>query len=243
MEWIYLSPHFDDIALSCGGLVWEQVKSGDQVSIWTICAGTPPPGPFSSFAQSIHKRWETNQEPVSVRRAEDMLSSQQMGASPRYFSIPDAIYRRSPLDDSPLYTSEPELFGDLRLEENELVDTLAGELQKALPPDSELVCPLALGGHVDHRLVRRAARKLDLRMWYYADYPYIGRIDESKLSINPEMHQKVFPVSEAGLNVWVEAVAAHASQISTFWSDLDQVRDAIRSYWEPYEGIRLWQAT
>ena len=243
MEWIYLSPHFDDIALSCGGLVWEQVKSGDKVSIWTICAGKPPPEPLSSYAQSIHERWETSREAVSVRWAEDMLSSQRMGASPRYFSIPDAIYRRSPLDDSPLYTSESELFGDLCLEEAGLVDTLTRELQKSLPPASELVCPMALGGHVDHRLVRSAARELSLRMWYYADYPYIGQIDESKLSINPEMHQKVFPVSEAGLNVWVEAVAAHASQISTFWSDLDQVRDAIRSYWEPYEGIRLWQAT
>ncbi|MES0360796.1 MAG: PIG-L family deacetylase, partial [Anaerolineales bacterium] len=96
MEWIYLSPHFDDIALSCGGLVWEQVKAGDKVSIWTICAGKPPPQPLSSYAQSIHKRWETNQEAVSVRRAEDILSSQRMGANPRYFSIPDAIYRRSP---------------------------------------------------------------------------------------------------------------------------------------------------
>lgn len=243
MEWIYLSPHFDDIALSCGGLVWEQVKSGDKVSIWTICAGKPPPEPLSSYAQSIHERWETSREPVSVRWAEDMISSQRMGASPRYFSIPDAIYRRSSMDDSPLYTSESELFGDLCLEEAGLVDTLTAELQKALPPTSELVCPMALGGHVDHRLVRSAARELSLRMWYYADYPYIGQIDESKLSINPEMHQKVFPVSEAGLNVWVEAVAAHASQISTFWSDLDQVRDAIHSYWEPYEGIRLWQAT
>ena len=243
MEWIYLSPHFDDIALSCGGLVWEQVKSGDKVSIWTICAGKPPREPLSSYAQSIHERWETSREPVSVRWAEDMISSQRMGASPRYFSIPDALYRRSSMDDSPLYTSESELFGDLCLEEAGLVDTLTGELLKSLPPASELVCPMALGGHVDHRLVRSAARELSLRMWYYADYPYIGQIDESKLSINPEMHQKVFPVSEAGLNVWVEAVAAHASQISTFWSDLDQVRDAIRSYWEPYEGIRLWQAT
>ena len=243
MEWIYLSPHFDDIALSCGGLVWEQTRSGDKVSIWTICAGRPPPEPFSSYAQSIHERWETSREAVSVRRAEDLLSSQRMGANPRYFSIPDAIYRRSPIDGSPLYTSDSELFGNLSLEEAGLVDTLKGELQKALPQALELVCPMALGGHVDHRLVRSAVKGLSLRMWYYADYPYIGQIDESKLMINPEMHQKVFPVSEAGLNVWVEAVTAHASQMSTFWSDLDQVRDAIRSYWEPFEGIRLWQAT
>ena len=241
MKWIYLSPHFDDISLSCGGLVWEQVKSGDKVSIWTICAGKPPSGPISSYAQSIHERWETSQEPVAVRRAEDLLSCQRMGASPQHFSILDAIYRRSPIDGSPLYTSESELFGNMRQDETGLVGTLREELQKALPKDSELVCPMALGGHVDHRLVRSAAEGLGQRMWYYADYPYIGQIDVSKLMINPKMRQKIFPVSEAGLEVWVEAVSAHASQISTFWSDLDQVRDAIRSYWEPFKGVRLWQ--
>ncbi len=241
MEWIYLSPHFDDISLSCGGLVWEQVKAGDKVSIWTICAGKPPPSPISSFAQSIHDRWKTNREPVAVRRAEDLLSCQRMGASPQYFTILDAIYRRSPIDGSPLYTSESELFGNIRQDETGLVDTLREELQKARPKDSELVCPMALGGHVDHRLVRLAAEGLSQHMWYYADYPYIGQIDVSKLMIDPKIHQKIFPVSEAGFEVWVEAVAAHASQISTFWSDLDQVRDAIRSYWEPFKGVRLWQ--
>ena len=29
MRWIYLSPHFDDAVLSCGGLIWEQTHSGD----------------------------------------------------------------------------------------------------------------------------------------------------------------------------------------------------------------------
>ena len=65
MEWIYLSPHFDDIAYSCGGLVWEQVNSGQMVSIWTICAAYPPPGPLSSFASILHERWGTGREAIT----------------------------------------------------------------------------------------------------------------------------------------------------------------------------------
>jgi len=39
MRWIYISPHFDDAVLSCGGLIWEQTHKGITVEIWTVCAG------------------------------------------------------------------------------------------------------------------------------------------------------------------------------------------------------------
>jgi LmbE family N-acetylglucosaminyl deacetylase len=243
MEWIYLSPHFDDVAFSCGGLVWEQVESGDKVSIWTICAGEPPPGLISLYAQSLHKRWETSREAATVRRAEDWLSNRQMGATSRNFSIPDAIYRRSPVDGTPMYTSDLELFSELRMDEIHLVEILKNELNQALPQVCELVCPLALGGHVDHRLVRIAAEELGKRMWYYADYPYSVNPEQDLNDSDREMVHKRFPVSEMGLRAWEESIAAHSSQISTFWSNPDQMREAIRSYWEPIKGIRLWQFT
>jgi LmbE family N-acetylglucosaminyl deacetylase len=50
MRWIYLSPHFDDAVLSCGGLIFEQARQGIPIEIWTIFAGNPPPGPLSMFA-------------------------------------------------------------------------------------------------------------------------------------------------------------------------------------------------
>jgi LmbE family N-acetylglucosaminyl deacetylase len=240
MHWVYLSPHFDDAAFSCGGLIWEQVQSGEQVSIWTICAGEPPPEPLSAYAESLHERWETGRDAVAARRAEDLLSSQRMGASSCSFSIPDAIYRRSPWDNSPLYTSDAELFTALRVNESQLVKTLTGDLEQALPQVCELVCPLALGGHVDHRLVRSAAEELGRRMWYYADYPYTVNPEEDMLENDRGMHYKVFPVSLRGLTIWQQAVAAHSSQMSTFWSSLDQMRDAIRAYWEPIKGVRFW---
>jgi LmbE family N-acetylglucosaminyl deacetylase len=241
MEWIYLSPHFDDVALSCGGLVWEQVKSGERVSIWTICAAEPPSGPVSPFARSLHARWDTDQGAVSTRREEDRLSSQRMGAATRYFSIPDAIYRRSPIDGSFMYTSDLDLFADLHPQDAELVQNLRSEFSTALPQDCELVCPLTLGGHVDHRLVRLAAEGLDRPLWYYADYPYAVQTADDQDWIPVGMRSLIFPVSETGFLAWVEAVAAHASQISTFWSDLGQMRSAIQTYWQQFEGVRLWQ--
>src|SRR5512147_1498099 len=108
MEWIYLSPHFDDVALSCGALVWEQATAGHTVNIWTVCAGDQPPGPLSPFAKKLHQRWETGGDAVYLRRREDIQSCAQMGAAYRHFSIPDCIYRGS---SEPFYNSEEALFG------------------------------------------------------------------------------------------------------------------------------------
>lgn len=242
MKWIYLSPHFDDVALSCGGLVWEQVRSGDKVSIWTVFAGEPPLKRFSAFAHDLHTRWGTGREAVSVRQTEDLLSCQRLGATSRHLSIPDAIYRRSPVDGSPLYTSDSELFGEIHAEELELLESIRQELRQSLPLDCELVCPLALGGHIDHRLVRIGAEGLEQQMWYYADFPYVVDLDLDQDANVANMPHRVFPVSESGLSAWIEAVEAYASQINSFWGDLDQMRTAIRGFWGSLEGIRLWQS-
>ncbi|NTV35511.1 MAG: PIG-L family deacetylase, partial [Anaerolineaceae bacterium] len=74
MHWIFLSPHFDDAVFSCGGLIYEQVQQGDQVEIWTICAGDLPEGQLSPFAEELHARWTTGRETISSRAAEDQLA-------------------------------------------------------------------------------------------------------------------------------------------------------------------------
>ncbi|HEX7975017.1 MAG TPA: PIG-L family deacetylase [Anaerolineales bacterium] len=243
MEWIYLSPHFDDIALSCGGLVWEQVRAGDHASVWTICAGRPPDVPLSPFAELLHARWQTGPEAVELRRGEDIASCAQMGAAYRHFSIPDCIYRRSPLDGTALYASEESISGPLHPHEEPLIEALHAELDRALPGAAELVSPLALGGHVDHRLTRAAAERLGRRLWYYADYPYVLRNAGQVEALRETGWQEdVFPISPQGLDAWERAVAAHASQISTFWPDPEAMRLALHDYSYSMGGAALWRA-
>lgn len=262
MDWIYLSPHMDDVALSCGGLIWEQTSSGKpmpgalRVAIWTICAGDPPGSEYSPFAASLHARWETGPQAVAVRRQEDLRSCGRLGAIPRHFPVPDAIYRRSPLDGSPLYDSPEALFGEISPLENGLIADLRQELAKAVPPEAELVCPLGIGGHVDHRLVRRAVEGLGRRVWYYADFPYVvwmgitpdragddltGDRASPGGDSNRPVESVLFPVSAAGLDAWVEAVAAHASQISSLWPGPEEMVAALHSYCREVGGVRLWR--
>jgi LmbE family N-acetylglucosaminyl deacetylase len=240
--WIYLSPHFDDVALSCGGLVWEQVQSGELVSIWTICASEPPSEILSPFAQALHTRWETSQNATTRRRAEDAISCRRLGAGSQYFSISDCIYRRHPQSGQFMYASETSLNGPLHPGEIALIDHLKTELEQSMPPDATLICPLALGAHVDHQLTRLAAEQLGRISWYYPDFPYVLRYKSHLEQMEREgWESELFPITSAGLLAWQDSISAHASQISTFWLNDQEMRKSISDYLFTNAGMRLWR--
>lgn len=241
MDWIFLSPHLDDVVLSCGGLAWEQLRQGEHVEIWTICAGDPPHVPLSAFAASLHERWQTEQQAPAQRRLEDLQACQRLGVIPRYFGLPDCIYRRSPENGESLYNSELELFGEIHPAELGMVSLLAQELAQAIPRGAALVSPLTVGGHVDHRLVRAAAEGLGLPIWYYADYPYVQWLRTIPADLVRGMKAFEFPITEAGLAAWIESVAAYPSQISTFWFSRKDMEEDIRNYCLKNGGVQLWR--
>jgi hypothetical protein len=145
--------------------------------------------------------------------------------------IPDCIYRREKLEKGEdramgeaLYASEEGLWGALHPQDEALADEVAQELA-ALPEDAVQVCPLALGNHIDHQLTRRAAEQTGRELWYYADYPYIlERAAELEALLRQGWQAQVSPVSDDGLRAWQESVAAHASQVSTFWESDEAMR-------------------
>ena len=266
MDWIYLSPHFDDVILSCGGLLWEQVQAGDTVNIWTICAGEPLPGALSPFAQLHHIRWETGEQAVAQRKLEDLLACQRVGAAYHHLPVPDCIYRRAGEDyfhkqtaqealhtakylqpdkpDQHLYSSLEAILGPLRPEEEGLIQQLSAELSWTLPPRSQLVCPLTLGGHADHQLTRRAAEGLNANhrpLCYYADFPYVlkatSQLEELK---NSGWQSTTYPISPAGVQVWYEAMVAYKSQISTFWEYPEALRSELEGYINQNGGVTLF---
>lgn len=240
MSWIYLSPHLDDVVLSCGGLLWEQAQAGESVSIWTFFAGDAPPGSFSRFAKSLHKRWQTADQAPAIRRKEDLAACKILGAGCRHFSIPDCIYRRSENGEL-LYPLKGDILGPVHHEDGLLIDRLADEITQLLHIGASLVSPLAIGNHLDHRLVRAAVEKASYKPLYYADYPYVAE-NPSVLEelIREGWQPKVYPVSAAGLDAWIKAVGGYVTQISTFWPDREALAEAITVYSRECQGSRLW---
>jgi LmbE family N-acetylglucosaminyl deacetylase len=248
MEWYFLSPHFDDVALSCGGLVADLAclaQPGPTPIIFTICAGEPPPGPLTPFAAGIHERWKTGPEAVRQRRLEDELACLRLGARPRYYTLPDCIYRRLNGTEEPLVRSEEDLFMPLPPAEFPVAETLARHLVETLPVDSAVACPITAGGHIDHRLVRRSAeilaeRRPDLGMFYYLDFPYILEHPQERAALEESGWSPASgEVSPAGLAAWIAAVSEYRSQISTFWKDSSEMSLEI-SRFAADGGGRLW---
>jgi LmbE family N-acetylglucosaminyl deacetylase len=238
MSMIYLSPHLDDVILSLGGLIWEQIQAGLDVCILTVCAGDPPEGEFSPFAESLHTRWEVGREAMADRRAEDIVSCQRLGASFHHLDVPDCIYRRSDRTGQHLYDSEEALWFPVHPDETPLIEVIRKAILDIRSFNDTLICPLALGDHVDHRLTRTAAENTRLPLRYYADYPYVLKLDVRRKTT--DMDAAIYSITPAGISAWQDAVAAHRSQISTFWGNLDEMRAAIQSYYDGMGGIWLW---
>jgi LmbE family N-acetylglucosaminyl deacetylase len=240
MRWIYLSPHFDDAVLSCGGLIFEQTRLGVQVEVWTIFAGDPPPGPLSEFARQNHALWglSSGEETLAMRRAEDEEAAGLVGAELVHFDIPDCIYRLSPKGEY-LYTET--VLTSPHPADRGLPIRIAGTLRSELRRDDQLVCPLALGGHVDHQLVRLAAESLQQPLLSYADVPYVLNDPETLKPAVTKLESQLHPVSETGLKAWLNGVSAYRSQLDSLFQGKGNMSDAIRSYWANESGVRLWR--
>ena len=239
MRWIYLSPHLDDAVFSAGGLIYEKVRAGQQVEIWTIVCGFPPPGVLTPLAQMLHAKWGTGnaEETVLLRRAEDARAAGFLGATTLHMDVPDCIYRCGS-DGEALYQ---DIFVQPHPFETELPAEIAGSLSRLLKPDDQLVCQLAIGGHVDHILVRQVAELLNLPLWYAADLPYHFKHPGELVPEISSMGVTRHPLSEAALRTWLAAVLMYKSQLSSVFDDLEKVEPDIRAFSQEWGGFPLWQ--
>jgi LmbE family N-acetylglucosaminyl deacetylase len=216
--------------------------------VWTICAGNPPRRELSAFAQAIHARWETGTQAVAQRRAEDQASCAAMGAAYRYINNPDCIYRPRKKTIPHYYPTGAHLFGEVHpAERKNLVRRLRRIFDAAIPPEAQVVCPLTLGNHVDHQITRLAAERLasrfERRLLYYADFPYVKtQAEELDLLRQKGWECLQFSISPEGMEAWCAAIAAHKSQISTFWMNLEQMQADMEAYASAQGGICLWKA-
>ncbi|MFO7538027.1 MAG: PIG-L family deacetylase [Chloroflexota bacterium] len=241
---IYLSPHLDDAALSCGGQIYERTQRGERVLIVTIAAGDAPAAPLSELAQLHHDRWQLGTGTVQQRREEDIAACRILGADYRHWSLPDCIYRRHPQTNDPLYTTLEAIFGPVHEAERPLVTALAQQMA-ALPPAAVIFPPLAVGRHVDHQLTRQAAEICYGRstLPYYEDYPYVaieGTLDQVIPPDDSAWQPRVIPLSDTALNAKYRAITAFASQLSTFFRDQADLEAQVGSYAAQVGGERVW---
>jgi GT2 family glycosyltransferase/LmbE family N-acetylglucosaminyl deacetylase len=168
---LFISPHLDDVAFSCGGTVVRLIECGWSVHVCTIfTASVANPTGFALACQT-DKGLEPAVDYMRLRRAEDARFAQIVGG-PRLLHLahPEAPHRG--------YHSARALFAGVRPDDTIWRDVAADlcRLADAVQPDL-VFAPQGLGGHVDHLQVIRAldAAGLDARAIWYRDTPYIIR--------------------------------------------------------------------
>jgi LmbE family N-acetylglucosaminyl deacetylase len=252
---IYLQPHFDDAALSCGGAIKQQAGTGQRVLVITVFGGMPPQDlGVSEFALATHAKMSLPASPasaVAVRREEDEAAISLLGADTLWLDYLDAIYRGSPA----FYQSDDAVFGvvaqgDTQLDE-ELGALVAGIAERA--PLAAIYAPLGVGHHVDHQLVcsaadRLAQRKLNVK--FFEDFPYVSRpnaLEERQRELAIPMEFELTEIS-GQIRDKEEAIALYRSQVPQLFGSEEAMRQTLREYSgslrRAYPGIlieRYWR--
>lgn len=238
-HWIYLSAHLDDAIYSCGGLMCAQRAKGHQVEVWTVFAGDAELEKLSRYANSLHARWMTPPGSAAHRREEDLEAASLLDVKPVHFQWPDVIYRK--FRGSWLVTSDAALFDRMTRFESRLADEITETLRAALPANSQLVLPLGVGQHVDHRLVRTIGERLSSIPFYYADLPYGLKHRLGMEQLTDVMVRSVHShISRKCIHQWAKAMLAYQSQFSTFWTSEDGMQQELEHYLGPARQVTLW---
>jgi LmbE family N-acetylglucosaminyl deacetylase len=245
LDAIYLSPHLDDAAFSCGGQIHARVRRGERVSIVTVFAGAAPPSAqLSALVVDLHRRWGLQGgDAVAVRRDEDRRAARELGAECVQLDLPDAIYRFD-RRGAPLYQSTAALFLD-PAEDDHAMDAPLRAALTALPEAAMVAAPLAIGGHVDHRAVREAALALVPRdrLWFYEDFPYAERWRARRRVLTSQRgwETRVETIGENELLAKSRAMGCYTSQLGPVWSDAPERERRLRRFHQRRGGERMWR--
>jgi LmbE family N-acetylglucosaminyl deacetylase len=202
MTTVFLSPHPDDAALSCGGSIALLAGRGEPVTIVSVFSGSGSSDrltPYQRLALGFGEdgALEPAEEPtpmsvMAVRRAEDEAYARFAGAAIEFVDLPDAVFRG--------YEGDGQLMAPPRLDDPAPIDELRRVLARLQP--SAVYAPLSIGGHIDHRQVRRAVIALLAepdspyldRTLFYEDFPYAHNIGFERLDqLDPEIAAGLVP--------------------------------------------------
>lgn len=151
-----ISPHLDDAVMGVGATLCALAESGQRVVICTVFAGEPEGSQLSTVARAFHADCRLGPDAVLRRREEDQRAAAAIGAEVMHLPFPDAIYRQHDshwLCERPRSMFDDDLPGEPFLVER-ISAALAG-IAHDLGTPAIWTCA-AIGGHVDHRITRRA---------------------------------------------------------------------------------------
>ena len=223
----FLSPHYDDIPLSCGGTVARLARAGLAPEVAVVFGDEPDPAaPLTPFAAAMHQRWGLDAaEVVAARRREEVAAAATLGATSDNLPFLDAIYRADH------YASDASLFGNPVPAEANLPAWVVSAMTLDGPPDPRVrvYAPLAVGGHVDHRhgfAVGAALARAGWDVLFYEDLPYAlrdGALETRRTALGDALAPEPAAVVDvaATWDAKLAAILAYRSQLEAVFRYAD----------------------
>jgi LmbE family N-acetylglucosaminyl deacetylase len=235
---IYVSPHFDDMALSLGGTALRHARRAEPGLVVSVCTAAPGQS-LTDFAAGQHAAWGGG-DAWRERETEERAAMAALGVDYLWLGYPDAIYRGDQ------YLSDDDLFGVLKSGDHEprarLADDLVAIWRRS--PAATVYLPLAVGNHVDHQLCLAAAPALveaGAPVALYEDSPYAlvpGAVD-ARLAAWPtglagqlaaaDLSPTLVEFGELVVDK-VSLVARYASQVPWIFRSIGSAEAAIREH-------------
>ena len=184
---VFLSPHLDDAVLSCGALI-HHLAPRVSVTVATVFT-TADAWPHTMAARSFLRCCAFPDAPAlfRARRAEDVAVLRELAADHVHLGFADALFRRRRTAmTNRLGRVLPELAhryptyrfdiarGRVARGDRPMIAEVvqaAGTLLERTGA-GVLFCPLGVGRHVDHVIVRAVGDRFADRVVYYSDFPY-----------------------------------------------------------------------
>ena len=225
---LFISPHLDDVAFSCGATLARLAADEWQTVLCTVFTKSVSRPQGFALACQLDKGLAAEVDYMKLRRAEDCRAAKILNASEIiHLNFLEAPHRG--------YESGAELFAEIK-NGDEIWRRVAEHLAllaEIHQPDL-IFAPQGLGNHVDHRQTVRAAEEslAPEKICWYRDAPYAIR----QPSAPPNELLPVADLAEIPLDVSsyleykIAACAAYASQIGFQFGGADKLKETLRRF-------------
>jgi LmbE family N-acetylglucosaminyl deacetylase len=195
----FVSPHFDDAVFSAGGLITNLLKNGvcvDIINVFTKASSEPYTISAKRFIKSCGY---SNADDLYIdREIEDKKVFSSIGIKPIKLDLIDAIWRRKKVPGFLKLITQflPEIehvypvfslnmkFGKYSLHDQELLNIIYSKLSNVIGTKSKrkaiLFCPIGIGNHMDHLIVRDACINYFDNVVLWEDVPYSSYRSENQ---------------------------------------------------------------
>ncbi len=218
---LFISPHLDDVALSCSKSISALRRQGFEVFVVTLFSTSDNPKRIGS------RPWE--KVSYEERKREDVKACESLGAKALHLDFLDAPYRLRKFSKfNSLFLSSTKNYPQLIKDLASRIITLIDEHQPI-----KIFAPLGIGWHIDHLLTFEAVYSLksnakfnQVEFYFYEDRPYTFvpgaltlRFTELGLypaTENPRLLITKFILATVHAYAWIFSRMGMAGQVNIF---------------------------